>query len=87
MRTWKILVPFDGDGFIDLACNNCGQDARMPTNGRPGCMIIAACGLGLITDPPGAEVRAGYMPAAIQCRKCSTVFDSRPEESLVRQAV
>lgn len=86
-RTWKVLVPFDADGFIELACTKCGSDARLPTNGSAGCLIIAAFGLGLVTDPPGSIPRPGFMPAAIQCRACGTVWDSRPEVADVRQAV
>lgn len=86
MRTWKVLTDFEGDGHIDLACNRCGQDARMPTKGDPGCLVIAACGLGLITDPAGMEPREGWMPPVIQCRKCKTVWDSRGDMD-VRKAV
>jgi hypothetical protein len=46
----------------------------MPTHGHPGCLIIAACGLNLVTDPPNAEPSPFYMPALIECRVCHSKF-------------
>lgn len=56
----------------------------MPTHGNPGCLIIAACGLSLVTDPPKSKLPADFMPAAVECRVCHNAW---AEEGYVRQAV
>ena len=85
MRTFKVIGPFHGDGQIELCCPKCGTDAAVPTFGSAGAMIIASCGLGLVLDPPGTQVRPGFLPDTIQCRKCKTIWTSEDED--VREAV
>lgn len=80
-RTWKVVkwesrppgIP-DGEP-IPLMCP-CGYDAMMPTAGHPGCLIIAAVGMGLITDPPGMRPPKSFMPDEVQCRRCRKVYGS-----------
>ena len=85
MRTFKVIGEFKADGHIPMCCPKCETDAHVPTNGSPGCSIMATIGLGIVTDPAGAEPRRGFIPETIQCRKCKTVWTSEPED--VRQAV
>ena len=85
MLTFKVIGAFEGDSWLELCCPKCGREANVPTNGRPGCLIIARCGLGLVTDPPGHTPPSSFMPATIQCRKCRTVWTSK--DSDVREAV
>jgi hypothetical protein len=76
MKTWKVITPanFEADGHLELICPECGQEAAMPTHGSPRCLIIAACGLNLITDPPNAKLPDGHLPIIVQCRKCRNVW-------------
>jgi tRNA pseudouridine(38-40) synthase len=39
-------------------------------------IIIAACGLNLIFDPPGFRPPSNFMPDSIQCRGCRKIFES-----------
>jgi hypothetical protein len=85
MRTFKVISPFKGDGFINLCCQKCGTEAYVPTKGYAGGLVIARVGMGLVMDPPDARPPDEYMPSAIQCRKCKTIWSSEAED--VREAV
>jgi hypothetical protein len=54
----------------------------MPTHGNPGSSVIATIGLGLIFDSPGHIPPDGYLPEAVQCRKCRNVFDAEAVDRL-----
>lgn len=78
MRTWKCLrwtEKPEQTKTIVLACPRCGEDSEMQI-GEPGCLIIASIGLGLIFDPPGAVPAPHFMPDAVQCRHCKTIWES-----------
>jgi hypothetical protein len=78
MKTWRVLGKFPGaDGSIPLQCHHCDQDAECPTRGRPGALLIAILGMGLVFDPPGHVPPDDWMPREIQCRKCRRIYTSQ----------
>lgn len=82
-KTWKVLrwdeKPPGGPGEpLQLACNNCGNDAWMPTWGHPGSMIIAIIGMGVIFDCGDHKPPCGWQPNVIECRKCHTIWMDSP---------
>ena len=78
MKTWKILEwSAEPDGFIELSCPHCGNEANLATHGKPGCLVIAATDLCLYFDPPGHKPPPDWMPSVIECRKCHHIFDGR----------
>jgi hypothetical protein len=83
MKTWKVLVPFEADGSVELCCSNCDRWAHCPTKGR--MMPVAAIGMRLIFDPPGSIPPEDYLPSVIQCRGCRHVFEQKDPD--VRKAV
>lgn len=80
MRSWKVLDPdFEATGVrIPLDCPGCGTEAAMPTHGT-GPKVIAAIGLSLILDPPSTTAPAGWLPRAVQCRRCRRQFEAIDE--------
>ena len=85
-RTWKVvswplLADRSPDGAVELACNKCGHEAFVPTSGPSGDLLIAAVGMSLIFDHSGHQPPDVFLPEAIQCRKCRTVWTSEKETS------
>lgn len=85
-RTWALLDWPDKPErvtSIELACPKCGREAFLSI-GDPGALIIAAIGLGVIFDPPGHVPPTNFMPTAIRCRGCRTVWSNAKEPASVR---
>lgn len=82
-KTWKVLRwehEHEADGVLELQCPCCEVDALLPTFG-PSPLIIAAIGLSLVFDPPGARPAPDFMPDEIQCRYCRRIFTSDSESA------
>lgn len=87
-RTWKVLswpllcgrAP---DGELELACNKCGHEATLPTLGSSGDLVVASVGMHLIFDRAGHVPPPEFMPEAVQCRNCRTVWSGAKEVSSV----
>lgn len=76
--TWNVLrwesKPEGVENSISLICPKCQHEATMPMIGKHP--IIAAIGLRLIFDPANYIPPKGFLPTAIQCRQCQTIFEA-----------
>jgi len=84
MRTWKSLAwinePKDKSSIV-LVCEGCGNESRCET-ALHGPVVIAAIGLRIVVDPPGAEVPDNFLPDEIQCRHCRRIYSSLVHQTL-----
>lgn len=84
-RTWRVLSwlnePVEKGPPLPLICV-CGRDAECPAGVLLDGAIVGVVGTSLLFDPPEFKPQAGFVPDAIQCRRCGRIYRENAEEAL-----
>ena len=58
------------------ACPKCGWDGELEVGETPDALILATIGLGIVFEPAGYRPPQNFMPDAIQCRGCRSIWST-----------